>query len=603
MRTHVLVSGGILGLLVGSFVQPASAQPCGEAKQRGCCADERPELGPLPCEPPLAPVPCLASTVEPTRCVCPSGVGTPWECVNTQEPVSRCWLLDDKPPPGALSLSLYVVAMNHDVPNLYQFVRKVGVQDLHDRIVSDLRDPQHLVVAFSESGDIGGPGAAEFCDEGPYASAGPSFRHVGCLANMLETTYTPLGPFGPKFHVVEWERDTVYGTGPALLTGWFWKPVEVNKIMIPKQRGSPCQEGNNGCCATALGVRLRSATPADKPWEVVIYVAHTKVGTEASEASNIKIDCPAWDPAKEITPMSAVGDIEAIRGYAKEHERLGDLPPLFVGDFNWTYADEIVAAAAPSFDAVDNELKCFGAPESLDLEDAVMHVFAGRMKSDKAPDGFVSQHLRQQVHFLRAVSARYTNYTDSTMYPKPGIDLPHVAHNVVALEFEIATEQRQLPKCGCSAESGGASAAFVAGVLILVGRRRKRRAPTPLGIANRAANPRRESAGGNGVRAPQCALLRRRARDEVSPRGGRSAMRSCSCASGHGRVHCLPPNGAGLIGTDEGPGPVHRRAAAQSPSNTISQRHRRAAPAPVVARSVNGRCRRGPCGVPRSPRR
>jgi len=395
-------------------------------------------------------------------------------------------LLDPVPLVGAPIVSLYVVGLNHDPNIVNQTVRKIGVQELNNQIATDLPGlmVQHLVVAFSASGDIGKkpyPGAiGEPCDEGPYASAGPGMRHAGCLANMLEASYgAASGPVGSKFHLVEWEDDPKRGGGPALLTGWFWQPVEVKTIMISKLRGYKCPERDDACCTAALGVRLRSATPPDTPWEIVVYVAHTKGGVYEPPLKEIHADCPAWDPAKVITPYSSVGDIQALRIYAKEHERLGDLPPLLVGDFNWSYADQIVDAARPSFAAVDNNLVCAGSTLSLGLENDVMHAFAGVVKSADAPEGFVSQYLRQQVHYLRPVSARYTHEPLPAFIGVPrqksGIDLPHILHNVVAVEFEVATVHVPPPRCGCSAGTGTAVATLAVGAWLLVWRRRRRR--------------------------------------------------------------------------------------------------------------------------------
>jgi MYXO-CTERM domain-containing protein len=86
------------------------------------------------------------------------------------------------------------------------------------------------------------------------------------------------------------------------------------------------------------------------------------------------------------------------------------------------------------------------------------------------------------------VSARYTSNPDGTrdmtprgvaqMY-KPGIDLPHVAHNVVAIDFEVVTEKHELPRCGCRGTDAGAGAGLVVIVFAFSRRRQLRAVDSP----------------------------------------------------------------------------------------------------------------------------
>jgi hypothetical protein len=441
----------------------------------------------LPCRAPLVAGDCHAPSDKPALCQCPLG-GKAFACFDDEEPlrpISRC-SLGSEPPPGTPRLSLFVAGLNHDTHVAMRTVRRKGIVELRDAIVGALPNTlqENLVVAFSASSTIGKEPIAgaigEPCDEGAYASAGPGMNHAACLANMLDEAYLPVGRPAPKFHVVEWEGNPGSG-GLALLTGWFWEPIEVERVMIPKMRGYTCPDRNDGCCSDVLGVRLRSRTPADTPWQIVVYVAHTRGGVYESDKQTAA-NCPSWDPAKAITPMSSVGDIQAIRDYAKAHERLGDLPPILAGDFNWSYADQIVNAALPQFAAVDNGLTCAGSDKSLGFENDIMHVFLGRMTSAEAPDAFISQHARQVVNYLRPVSVRYTSNPDGTpdqtprgvgQSYKPGIDLPHVAHNVVALDFEVVTENHPPPNCNCNASDTTTNpGAFL--VILALSRQRRR---------------------------------------------------------------------------------------------------------------------------------
>jgi hypothetical protein len=392
---------------------------CGKEGERACCLAERA----TPCDPGTVEavsaqlfssnLSCdlrgreeLIKSGNAWQCDCAAGGISLGVCLRTRfDPTATCWFQTPAPKPTAAkskpAMSLYVAGMNHARADGRTSAHREGAAELAKAVGDSAEDPRSIVVAFSESiRDDLLSGAITSCEAGDKIGADGIPHNGECVAYALEQRFRRTTRFTYKSW--QWWGET---GGPALITGSRWKVVSTANL-----------EGNPG---RAFEVRLQDTR--NPRTHVSLYMFHTSGDDGATPK--------AWQETVGIVKL------------ARQRMRRGDLTPLFVGDFN-------TGIGAPSGGIFSGALAWWNLgnfcpiqpgvaqPLQFSLEQQILHIFAGKRSS--SPDDLdfscSSGHLAPvNLKYSRMKSGEPTSRND-------GIWLPNVAHNVVAMGFEIKNE-------------------------------------------------------------------------------------------------------------------------------------------------------------------
>ncbi|HEU4409147.1 MAG TPA: hypothetical protein VFS43_28070 [Polyangiaceae bacterium] len=328
-----------------------------------------------------------------------------------------CWVDGQKAP---TDLSLFVTGLNHSRNHAHdQPVDQAGVSELVDFIVDVTPDPDGLVVALT--GNL-----IRDCTVGPSFQHPSGVVHNGeCVASLLQQR------LGRPFAIQQFDIWEGRG-GNAVITGPRWKPIGVDPV-------------RTAAGVTFLGVRLhdeRKARTAPGS-SFYIYVAHTSVNDAALPEVSAMVDA-AWRKAK-LQP--------------------DDLPPIMVGDFNapecgggrecpppaWAVAPALEAFLRDNVRWADRQVSCPAqnglGPVELRLENDLIHVLLGK---HGGPLSFGCSPGR-----FEPVRVSYvTDGGGNPLYPREGINLPIIRHNVVGLNFKIVSESPPACAAGTTCEAG-----------------------------------------------------------------------------------------------------------------------------------------------------
>jgi hypothetical protein len=368
------------------------------------------------------------------QCDCAAGGASLGVCLRSRfDPTATCWFQSPPPPPTSPqarpAMSLYVAGFNHSRADTSTSVHREGVAELVKAISDSAEDPRSIVVAFSESlRDDLLSGSLRSCEAG--TKLGPDhIPYTGqCVAYGLEQHFRAGAPVTSTFTFNTWHWWDALG-GPALITGSRWKQIATTNLDTGLGR--------------AFEVRLQDTR--NPRTTVSIYMFHTS-GDTAKDKDHPKDVLGSWQ------------ETEAIIKLARQRARPGDLAPLFVGDFNAGIGSLSGPSLAAGLSWLNQGNVCPAQPgltaaHTFSLEQQIVHIFGGkRGTADPSIDfGCTSGHLAPvNLKYSRVASGEPTSLND-------GIWLPDVAHNVVALGLEVASEKPE--RCSSPSSHGACAAA------------------------------------------------------------------------------------------------------------------------------------------------
>lgn len=192
-----------------------------------------------------------------------------------------------------VDVRLFVVGLNHQLPDAHKFVDQAGVDALASFIAGDEGDPDNIIVAISSSN---WPAVGTLCDAGDFRPAAGSTLNGHCLAQALKAR------MGDHFEIVSREAPRLpgeYKAGTGLIVGRRWKPLDSWTV------GPGCETAD-----ASLAVMLKDTQTANGD-RFTIYVVHT------------------------CEDDAAAMDLQAFARDAVARQSSDELAPLFVGDFNF----------------------------------------------------------------------------------------------------------------------------------------------------------------------------------------------------------------------------------------------------------------------------
>jgi hypothetical protein len=308
----------------------------------------------------------------------------------TMCPTKTCWF--EKPADrGPVAMSLYVAGMNHARKDVHKAADKEGVAELVKAITDSVPKDQgdRVVVAFSESLHQAG------CDAGNKIGPDKVVQSGECVALALEKH------FGGEFKYTPWHWWEGTIGGSAVITGRRWKVNQSEHLRKDQPHGR------------ALEVYLQDST--DPSTRVAIYVFHTRDHAEGAE------------------------DVKNVVALVKTRMGKTYLAPLFVGDFNANIGSPVAGQYfSEHFQWWNqgNECNDDETPEKLgfSMEQQILHIFGGKRGG---PTDFSCSSGR-----LVPLNLKYSRGGPAKVaHPHDGIWLPNVAHNVVAMDFEVVKEK------------------------------------------------------------------------------------------------------------------------------------------------------------------